>query len=234
MTLSLDWGKENPVAHRGLFNNSAGIPENSLKAFEMAASAGYPIETDIRILPCGTLVLFHDEELTRMAGNPGSIHDAEYKNIAGLKLLKTEEGIPTFAEMLSVVNGRVPIMIELKNENKVAGLGEAIVENLKGYGGICSVHSFDPDDVAWFADNVPTIMRGMVFERFTEEEFAYAERIAEPDFMVFYTGNLPADKVERCRDSGRPVLAYTSRSEKEHSEMLKVCDNVVFEGYRPR
>ena len=233
MTQSLDWGKEKPVAHRGLFDNSAGIPENSLKAFEVAASAGYPIETDIRILSCGTLVLFHDEELTRMTTAPGSIHDAEYKNIAGLKLLNSEEGIPTFADMLSVVDGRVPIMIELKNERKMAGLGEAIVEALREYVGEFSVHSFDPDDVAWFTDNEPSITRGMVYEYFTEEEFVYAERVAKPHFMVFYTGNLPPDKVERCRDSGRPVLAYTSRSAKEHVEMLKVCDNVVFEGYRP-
>lgn len=233
MGLSLDWRKEKPIAHRGLFDNLAGIPENSLKAFDMAAGVGYPIETDVRILSCGTLILFHDETFDRMTGVAGSVHGAEYKDMSGLKLLNTEEGIPAFAEMLSVVDARVPIMIEIKNEKKAPGLGEALVEILKGYGGKYSVHSFDPDDVAWFAKNEPSITRGMVFDYFTAEEFAYAERTAKPNFMVFYTGNFPSDKVEMCRSSGMPVLVYTSRNEEEHRKMLKVCDNVIFEGYMP-
>ena len=231
--ISVDWSKERPVAHRGLFDNLSGVPENSLKAFDMAADAGYPIETDVRILSCGTLILFHDETFDRMIGSAGSIHDVEYKDISGLKLLGTEEGIPTFAEMLSVVDGRVPIMIEIKNEKKVSGLGEALVKILKGYAGKYSVHSFDAKDVEWFSENAPTVTRGMVFEYFTEEEYVHAERAARPGFMVFYAGNLPAEKVESCRVSDMPVLVYTSTSAKEHEEMLKLCDNVVFEGYRP-
>jgi glycerophosphoryl diester phosphodiesterase len=200
----------------------------------MAASAGYPIETDIRILSCGTLVLFHDETLERMTGSAGSVHGAEYGDISTLKILNTEEVIPKFDEMLSLVDGRVPIMIEIKNEKKIPRLGETLVKLLKGYGGECSVHSFDPDDIAWFAENEPSITRGMVFEYFTEGEYVYAERVAKPGFMVFYTENIPADKVEACKRSAKPVLVYTSRSQKEQNETLKVCDNVVFEGYRPR
>ena len=124
MNIYESWIVKTPIAHRGYFGED--IPENSLAAFKQAIKHKLPIELDVTALADGTPVVFHDEKLARMTGHDGFISNSSLADIANLKLQGTKEKIPTFAEVLELVDGKVPLMIEIKNFGKVGPLEKAV------------------------------------------------------------------------------------------------------------
>ncbi|MBR5059530.1 MAG: glycerophosphodiester phosphodiesterase [Clostridia bacterium] len=151
------------IAHRGLHNAAEGVPENSLPAFERACGAGLIIENDIHLTKDGQVVVFHDDDLSRMCGDGRSPEDLTLKEIRELRLLGTEHGIPTLSECLGTVAGRVPLLIEFKLKN---GNGEALClaadRILSEYGGKYMIQSFYPQVPRWYRRNRPEIMRGQL------------------------------------------------------------------------
>ena len=120
-----------PFAHRGYFNKEDGIPENSIPAFERAVKSGFGIELDVHILKDGAIVVFHDDSLNRMTGVNKNLKDLTYDEIKDLKLNGTSFGIPLFIDVLKIVDGKVPILIELKYDNKVRAFRKGINGNFK-------------------------------------------------------------------------------------------------------
>ena len=148
-------------AHRGLWD--ADAPENSLAAFEKAVSAGYGIEFDIHKTRDGHVVVFHDDTLTRMCGVDGKVEDKTLDELRALRLLGTEQGIPTLQELLALVDGRVPLLVELKGESVETGLCPVANEILSGYTGDYLVESFNPMLLRWYKKHRPDVMRGQLF-----------------------------------------------------------------------
>ena len=140
----LEFLKQNLIAHRGMHNIKIGIPENSLKAFEKAIECKYLIELDLHILKDGSVVVFHDDNLKRMTGIDKKIADTTYDEIKNLKLQSTNNYIPLFKEVLKLISGRVPIIIELKYDTKVGLLETETMNILKDYKGKYVVKSFNP------------------------------------------------------------------------------------------
>ena len=131
-----------PIAHRGLHDKE--IPENSLPAFENAINNGYAIELDVQMIADGTLVVFHDESLSRVTNNDGYLKFLNKSDLEILTLKGSKEKIPTFEETLKFINGRTPILIEIKNKSKVGDLEKKVIELLKDYKGEYAVESFNP------------------------------------------------------------------------------------------
>lgn len=108
-------------AHRGLWNAAEGVPENSLPAFARAAEQGYAIELDIQITKDGRIVVFHDDTMKRMCGNEGKISDYTYEELQQFHLGDSTEKIPLLREVLQTVDGRVPLLIEIKDAGTFHG-----------------------------------------------------------------------------------------------------------------
>ncbi len=230
-----EWLVKRPIAHRGIFNNKNGVPENSLLAFQKAIDSGFPFEMDLRMLACGTFVLFHDEKLGRLTQAKGVVAGkAAYKEVKELKLLGTSEKVPTLEEMLELVLGKVPLMIELKNISRIGINGEKLLRILAKYNGEFSVHSYSSELIGWFADNAPDIPRGLVFSRFTHELFSLAVERARPKFVAFKMGHFDSAALHYCRSRHLPTIAYTVRNDGEQAVALKNCDNFIFERFIPR
>ena len=102
-----------PIAHRGLWGD--GVAENSLSAYKKAAENGYPVEIDLYLSKDGELFSFHDKTLDRMTGESGYIYDKTAAELKSLKLVGSDEGIPTFDQVLSVAENKIPLLIEIKN-----------------------------------------------------------------------------------------------------------------------
>ncbi|MBO4323636.1 MAG: glycerophosphodiester phosphodiesterase, partial [Clostridia bacterium] len=134
------WIINRPIAHRGLHGGE--IPENSKAAYQNAIDNGYPIEMDIQLTFDGKLVCFHDDNMARMTGVNSFVWDKTLEEIRGMRLANTEEGIMTFGEFLSFVDGRVPLMIEIKTTARYKEVAEKTVEALKDYKGEFAVQSF--------------------------------------------------------------------------------------------
>lgn len=154
---------KNPIAHRGLHSED-GPPENSLAAFKRAIEKGCSIELDVHLLKDGTLAVFHDDDLFRMTGKEGRLRDLSLSELKELTLKNSNEKIPTFGEVLETVDGKVPLLIELKTGGKTAELCSSVMEALKDYKGRFCIESFDPRHLWWLRRHRPDIKRGVISE----------------------------------------------------------------------
>ena len=231
MPESIEWVKARPVAHRGLHDLGAGVPENSLAAFAKAAEAGYPVELDVRLLGDGQPAVFHDETLERLTGAEGALASLDAAGAKALRLGGTDERIPLLGEALETLAGRVPVFVELKNPDGAGPLEEAVWGLLAAYGGAFAVESFNPASLQWFLANAPRAVRGQL----VSEGDHLAERmpLSQAHFLACRFDRLPHPAVAKYRQEGLPVLGWTTRSPKDHAQAMRHCDNVVFEGYQP-
>ena len=152
-------------AHRGLHGN--GVPENSMAAFKAALDHGYGIELDVHLLKDGNLAVMHDSLLNRTTGLPGRIEDLTTEDLKNYRLEGTEETIPEFMDVLTLYNGKAPLIIELKPvDGNHAVLTEAACNMMKTYNGPFCMESFDPLCVVWLYKNRPDIIRGQLTENY--------------------------------------------------------------------
>ena len=149
-------------AHRGLFEKDQSIPENSLPAFLRACEAGYGIELDVQLSKDGEVVVFHDDDLKRGCGADCPVAEKTFAQLQELPLFGSEERIPLFREVLAAVDGRVPLIVELKTGKRNDELCEKTLALLQDYAGTYCIESFDPMIVAWFRRHAPQIVRGQL------------------------------------------------------------------------
>lgn len=237
----MQWLLKTPIAHRGLYNNIT-IPENSMPAFEHAVKNGYPIELDVQLLSDGHIAVFHDTYLERLTDQRGSILRKTSKVVKKIRLLDTDEKIPLFEDVLDLVKGKVPLLIEIKNRRRVGKLESRLLEILLNYKGEYAVESFNPFSVKWFRENAPRIIRGQLSGAIgTKREInnrallrgAFFRILTRPDFIAYDIRYLPSRKVSRLRNLGFPVIGYTAKSKTSFQNALQYCDNVIFEGFNP-
>ena len=234
------WIVKMPIAHRGL--HGAGVPENSLLSFKKAIQNGYAIEIDVRPLASGEIIVFHDSSLERMIGKSGTIEKMTMDQIKGLKLKGTDEYIPTLREVLELVNGDVPILIEIKNEGKV-GFEKAVWEELKTYDGEFAVQSFNPFSLGWFKKHAPHVFRGQLSSFFEDDNIKrykkfilkrmWLNKVSKPDFICYNIENCPNIYVDKYRGK-KPCLLWVVRSPADQCEFNGYCDNIIFEGFNPK
>lgn len=238
MNIRKSWIVRTPIAHRGFHN--AELPENSIGAFLNAADNGFAIELDVRMIDDGTVVVFHDDSLTRMTNSDGYIGNMKKEDLKDLKLLGTEYTIPTFEEVLKEVNGKTPILIEIKNIGKVGKLENKVIEMLAGYEGQTAVQSFNPYSLEHFEKYAPGYLRGQLSTFFAKGELPFMRRyllkrlklnkVSKPDFISYCADYLPNIYVSNTQ---LPVLAWTVRSNGEMEHVLPHCDNIIFEKFTP-
>lgn len=235
------WLTERPFAHRGL--HGGGTPENSLPAFERAAEHGYGIEVDVRVTRDGVPVAFHDETLTRLTGAKRSVGEVAFHELEELRLDASDVGIPRLGAVLDRVDGRAPLLVEVKNWQAPGRLERSVRRALETYEGPFAVQSFNPRTLAWFRDREPEWLLGQVagslsavrvesWKRFLLKRLLVTP-YSRPDFVAYEHSALPYAPVRMHRGLGLPVLAWTIRSEEEYQRVQPHVDNVIFEGFEP-
>lgn len=241
MEIFNSWLVKDYIAHRGLHNDV--YPENSLGAFENAIRQGYAIELDVQQIADGTVVVFHDYSLSRMTGKDGYTKNLISPELQSYTLSNTEYCIPTLQQVLDLVDGQVPLLIEIKNESKVGALEKATYDILKNYTGDYAIQSFNPYSLEWFKVNAPNIWRGQLSSYFKGENLSFVKRFALkrmllnkkvscPDFISYNVENLPNRFVNKYKKL--PLLAWAIRSQTEYMKAVKYCDNIIFEGFAPK
>ncbi len=232
-------------AHRGLWDMSKGIPENSMPAFRRAVENGYAIEFDVHLTSDNKLVVFHDSNLMRMCGVQGRIEDMSWEDISKLHLAGTFCRIPLFSEVLEVVDGKVPLLIELKLPSMDTKLCEFIYEQLKDYKGKYLIESFNPFALNWFKKNAPDILRGQLASKDSQSEsIPYILRLVSASLLVnllsrpnFIAYNIQTKFGMGFRINKKvyhvPVFAWTVRSGEEYKKVLPEYDGVIFERFLP-
>ena len=217
--------------------------QNSFPAFQKAIDAGYPIEIDVQMLSDGTPVVFHDESLARLTGNDGYLKFLTRADLDILHLGGTKEKIPTFEDTLKFIDGRTPLLIEIKNKNKVGQLEKKVIDLLKDYKGEYAIQSFNPFVLGYFYNHAPNIARGQLagylkdekmpfFQKFALKRMLLNKKTSHPDFISYEARTLPNRHVRKYKKI--PLLAWTVRNQAEYLRVVKYCDNVIFEDFEPK
>lgn len=229
------WLLTTPVAHRGLHNELYG--ENSMGAYKNAIANGYPIEMDVQLSKDGVALCFHDDSLERVCGKKAYINDLTHEEIKELKILNTQEQIPTFEDFLKEVNGQVPLMIEIKQQrSKEYDIAKKVVDALKDYKGEFVVQSFDPFIMQRVKKYEPHILRGQLggvpergnlsWVKYTVVKKLTFNFLSKPDYINYYLNHMPINKKT-------PTVCWTVRTEEDLALARKLNVNFVFESVNP-
>ncbi|GAA0270053.1 glycerophosphodiester phosphodiesterase family protein [Alteraurantiacibacter aestuarii] len=230
------WMLRHVFAHRAL--HGEGRAENSPAAFRAAMDAGLGIECDVRRSRDGRAVVFHDATLERLTGSTGEVDRMVIGELTHVALSVGGETIPTLRDMLELVAGKVPILLELKSDpdRQVNTLCRAVRRDLEGYQGDIAVMSFDPRIGQWFARKMPQVLRGLVV---TEQEHrTYSGTIrrhrdlwtARAQFLAYDIRDLPSSFAARQRARGLPVLSWTVSSRALRERAQNHADAPIAEG----
>ena len=222
-----------PFAHRGLHGGSR--IENSRAAFQAAIDGDYGIELDVQPSRSGTPFVFHDETLDRLGGQSGLVAELADPDLAKIRLADTEEFIPSLDEILKLISGRSPLLIEIKPGGRAyRRLCHGVRSALRGYTGPFAIMSFDPRVSRWFARHSTETLRGLVVTEAGEPERGRLRRRlaaywSRADFLAYDIRDLPSPFAERQRRRGRPVLTWTCRSEDQRRAAAVHADQIIFE-----
>ncbi len=220
---NIEFLKDNLIAHRGLYED--GIPENSISSFERAIKFGYSIELDIHLLHDNNIVVFHDDNLKRLYGKDVVLKDSTYEDIK-------QYNIPLFKDVLTLVNGKVPLIIELKCDSDIRRLENEVIKYLDNYNGKFAIKSFDPRRVRWFKVNKPNYIRGVLFTDRGNYPlylvYLYTKFLVKPDFISVRYTCLDKWYIKRYRKKVL-VLAWAIKNKKSYLQLKDKADNYIGE-----
>ena len=228
-------------AHRGLHSRDMSVPENSLEAFRLAAKAGYGIELDVQLSRDGQVVVFHDDTLDRVCGVHARVDEKSYDELRALGLCGTNNRIPLFSEVLDVIKGRGPLIVELKNGRRNLELCRKTYALLSDYRGEVCVESFNPMIMGWFRFHAKDLVRGQLaqppknYKGEVSKPAAFIlgnclmNFIARPQFIAYRIGRRPFP-VRLSMALGAMNIGWTSHEPKNE----KGRDGVIFEFYKPQ
>ncbi len=238
-----------PLAHRALHNRAEGRPENSPGAIGAAIAAGYGIEIDVQGTVDGQAVVFHDEWLERLTDATGLVKDHTADALGRIRLRDSQDCIPTLPQVLAQVAGRVPLLIEIKDQtDRMAEtdgrLETAVADALKDYAGPVAVMSFNPHAIANMARLAPWVARGLTTAAYDHAGWAPLSpdrcddlrKIDDFDrvgacFISHEAADLTRPRVAELKAKGAAILCWTVRSADQEIQARRVADNVTFEGY---
>ncbi|MGC3940028.1 glycerophosphodiester phosphodiesterase family protein [Roseobacter sp. EG26] len=237
-----------PLAHRALHDVTAGRPENSRAAIRAAIVAGYGIEIDVQMSADESAMVFHDDDLDRLAMATGPVRVQTACALEKIELRGGSEAIPRLAEVLELVAGQVPLLIEIKDQDgemgaNVGALERAVTADLAGYDGPVAVMSFNPNSVRHMADLCPEIPRGLVTDAYQVQDWPLSEETCAllrgiPDYDAagcsFISHNhkdLRRPRVMELKASGAAILCWTVKSPQEEERARQIAQNITFEQY---
>lgn len=234
---ALPWLTKKPIAHRGFHDMNKVVWENTLSAFSRAIDAGFAIECDLQYAADGVPMVFHDDDLERLCNMPGDVRAKTSSELGLLTIGGTTDRIPTLNKMLDFVNGRVPIVLELKGRDKDdEGFAASVLDTLEGYTGNVALMSFKPERLQELKELGSRWPIGLTAEGGRKDMWEPHIAILESgiDFISYQVMHLPNPFIEKARAMDIPVITWTVRDEAGRQKTNEFADQMTFEGFDPR
>jgi glycerophosphoryl diester phosphodiesterase len=244
-----DWLTARPVAHRGLHDRARGIIENMPGAAQAAIEGNFGIELDVQLTRDGEAMVHHDDALGRLTEGSGALLELTSAQLRAIKFKDTPERMMSLGDLCALVNGRVPLVIEVKSHfDGDRKLVARVAEVLAAYQGPAVAMSFDPDQVLALRELLPERPRGIIAQRTYDAadwpEATPAQRDGmlhlrhafrtRPDFVAFWVQQLPAPAPWIARNIfGLPLLTWTVRTPEQRQTAARYADQMIFEGFKP-
>lgn len=222
------------IAHRGIHDNKT-IYENTNEAFKLAIKKGYIIELDIHITKDKKIVVFHDSNTKRITKQNKIIEESTYQELNNQNIIH----IPLLSEVLELVNGKVPLLIELKQDNKVGELETNFMKIMKKYKGKYAIQSFNPSVLYWFKKNHPDILRGQLSYKYKKTKMSSIKRfilsnmllnyLTKPNFISYKYNELSISKINYYKKKKVHLIGWTITNEREFNHYKQYYDNLICE-----
>ncbi len=233
----LSWLTAQPIAHRGYHDMNRTVWENTLSAFSRAVEAGFAIECDLQYAADGVPVVFHDDKLDRLCAIPGDVRAKTSVELGMLSIGGTKDKVPTLAQLLKLVAGRVPLVIELKGrKDDDEGFVASVLEIIEDYDGPIALMSFDH----WLLKELKELGAprpvGLTAGGIEPETFFVHEEAMQLglDFISYFYGDLPNPFITKERKAGIPIITWTVRDRQAVEKTFAEADQMTFEGFDPR
>lgn len=233
-------------AHRGLFSQKDGVPENSLEAFRRAVLSGYAIELDVQLTRDKQLVVFHDDTLKRMCGENFRVSDLNYQELLEYPLENTEYKIPLFTDVLELVDGKVPLLVEIKlPHHQTTFICSVVNDQLRTYRGEYCIESFNPLVLKWYRDNCPVAIRGQLSTKFSLKDglngllrfmahHLMFNFLGRPDFISYHYLECNAFSYRLLRRLFHvPSMGWTVKSQRAYDKYKGEFDTFIFDSFIP-
>lgn len=240
MKKNINFLKEKYIAHRGMHNEIT--LENTLLSFKKAIDNNYAIELDVHLLPDNNIIVFHDNNLLRMTGVNKYLSQITLKDLKNISL-KNKQKIPLFKDVLKLVDGRVPLIIELKNDLKYKKLADELMKLLTKYKGLYAIHSFNPLTLIYFRKKYPYVLRGQLASEFREYHLGLIPNfilkkldlifLTKPDFISYDIKSLPNKKITKIRNKVL-ILGWTVKTYDDLIKASLYCDNLICENLKEK
>lgn len=235
----LEFLSRNLIAHRGYHNNKKGIPENSVLAFKKAIDNNYLIELDVRLTKDKKLVVFHDGNLKRVCGVNKRVKDLTYREVLKYNLFDTTLKVPLFSDVIKLVNGRVPILIETKYHNRYGVLERILINELSNYKGLYAIQSFYPMSLLWLKRNTKDIPIGLLSSNFKNDlnrlksiigKTLILDLFFKTDFISYDVKGLPNNYLSYKRDK-KKIVIWTIKNKKDYDLARQYTDSLICENF---
>jgi len=237
-----------PIAHRALHDASKGVFENCRSAIIAAIELGYAIEIDLQLSLDGRAMVFHDDTLDRLTDKRGDVSDYTAAELSQIKVGSGQDVIEPLEDILRLIDGRVPLLIELKDQSRQLSqtdgrLEQATIEALSLYHGPVAVMSFNPHMIATMAKLSSDLPLGLTTGSFMDpswgidaERIAHLSQIADFDptrysFVSHFALELAAPCIQKLQEQGVAIFTWTIRSPEAEAVARQTVDNITFEGY---
>lgn len=227
------------IAHRGYHNNKKGIPENSVLAFKKAIDNNYLIELDVRLTKDQKLVVFHDDNLKRVCGVNKRVKDLTYIELLKYNLFDTTLKVPLFSDVIKLVNGRVPILIETKYHNRYGVLEKILINELSNYKGLYAIQSFYPMSLLWLKRNTKDIPIGLLSSNFKNDlnrlksiigKTLILDLFFKTDFISYDVKGLPNNYLSYKRNK-KKIVIWTIKNKKDYDLARQYTDSLICENF---
>ncbi len=233
----LSWLTAQPIAHRGYHDLNKTIWENTLSAFSRAVENGFAIECDLQYTADSVPVVFHDDDMQRLCGIKGDVRAKTAGELGLIAIGGTTDKIPTLGQLLRLVKGRVPIVLELKGRRgDDEGFAAAVLETLESYDGPIALMSFDH----WLLKDLKELNApfpvGLTAGGINEAEFAVHDEAMQLglDFISYFYRDLPNSFITKQQSLGRAIITWTVRDQEAVEHTFKYADQMTFEGFDPK
>ena len=238
--------EERLIAHRGLFTNPY-IPENSLTAFFGAIQNGYGIELDVQATADNKLVVFHDDSLLRICGINKKLTDCNYDELKSYRLFGTNEIIPLFDDVLKLIDGQAPLVIEIKSSGDYLKTVKLLNDSLKNYKGVYCIESFNARVLMWYKKHAPDVLRGQLSTNFIKDKSKLSviskivmtnlllNFITKPDFIAYNQRYSKQFSFRLCKKLYKvKTVGWTVRTQDELKKAEQNFDAIIFDSFKPR
>lgn len=224
------------IAHRGIHDNNK-IYENTLQAIKKARDKNYIIEIDIHLTKDNKIIVFHDNNIKRITGIDKIVEENTYKELNEQNIIH----IPLLEEILELVDGKVPLLIEIKQPNKVGQLETTLMNILNNYQGKYAIQSFNPKVLYWFKRNYKDILRGQLSSKFDKTNLPTYKKIilknmlfnkvTKPHFISYKYNQLPINKIKHYQKKNIKVLGWTITTKEDYDKYIDIYDNLICEKF---